>query len=85
MGRWTHARAVPLYVFAAGQCTTRQAGAQGTGQPVVGPVASTKTTTTRGNLLVAEEAKALFSSEKFWKMDTVAFSFVFNKYCLIMD
>ena len=29
--------------------------------------------------------KALFSSENFWEMDTVAFSFVFDKYYLIMD
>jgi len=27
----------------------------------------------------------LFSSEKFWEMDTVALSFVFDKYYLIMD
>ena len=29
--------------------------------------------------------KALFSSKIFYKMDTVAFSFVFDKYCPIMD
>jgi len=29
--------------------------------------------------------RALFSSENFWEMDTVAFSFVFDKYCPIMD
>jgi hypothetical protein len=29
--------------------------------------------------------KALFSSENLWEMDTVAFSFVFDKYCPIMD
>jgi len=28
---------------------------------------------------------ALFSFEKFWEMDTVAFSFVFDKYCPIMN
>jgi len=27
---------------------------------------------------------ALFSSEKFWEIDTVALSFVFDKYCPIM-
>ena len=31
------------------------------------------------------ENKALFSSKKFWEIDTVALSFVFDKYCLIMD
>ena len=30
-------------------------------------------------------SKALFSSEKFWKINTVALSFVFDKYYLIMD
>jgi len=30
-------------------------------------------------------SKALFSSKIFYKIDTVAFSFVFDKYCLIMD
>jgi len=29
--------------------------------------------------------KDLFSYEKFWKIDTVALSFVFDKYCLIID
>ena len=29
--------------------------------------------------------KVLFSSEKIYKIDTVAFSFVFDKYCPIMD
>ena len=29
--------------------------------------------------------KALFSSKKFYKIDTVALSFVFDKYCPIMD
>jgi len=29
--------------------------------------------------------KALFSSKKICKMDTIARSFVFDKYCLIMD
>ena len=29
--------------------------------------------------------KAVFSSEKIWQMDTVALSFVFDKYYLIMD
>jgi len=28
---------------------------------------------------------ALFSSQKFWKMDIVALSFVFDKYCPIID
>jgi len=28
---------------------------------------------------------ALFSSEIFWKIDTVAFLFVFDKYCPIID
>ena len=31
------------------------------------------------------ESKALYSSKNFWKIDTVAFSFVFDKYCQIMD
>jgi len=31
------------------------------------------------------ETKALFSSEKFWEIDTVALSFVFEKYCPIMN
>jgi len=29
--------------------------------------------------------RAFFSSKKFWQIDTVAFSFVFDKYCSIMD
>jgi len=29
--------------------------------------------------------KALFSSKKFWVIDTIALSFVFDKHCLIMD
>ena len=29
--------------------------------------------------------EALFSSKNFWKMDTVALLFVFDKYCPIMD
>ena len=33
----------------------------------------------------ARTSWALFTSEKFWKMDTVAFSFVFDKYCPIID
>jgi len=32
-----------------------------------------------------ETEQALFSSENFWKIDTVALSFVFDKYCPIMD
>jgi len=31
------------------------------------------------------EATALFSKKIFYKIDTVAFSFVFDKYCLIID
>jgi len=31
------------------------------------------------------EYYALFSSKKFYKIDTVVFSFVFDKNCLIMD
>jgi len=31
------------------------------------------------------ETKALFSSKIFWKIGTVALSFVFDKYCPIMD
>jgi len=33
----------------------------------------------------AKYIKALFSSKKFCKIDTVALSFVFDKYCPIMD
>jgi hypothetical protein len=29
--------------------------------------------------------EAVFSSEKFWEIDTVALSFVFDKYCPIID
>jgi hypothetical protein len=32
-----------------------------------------------------KEAHALFSSEKFCNIDTVALSFVFDEYCPIMD
>ena len=31
------------------------------------------------------ETRALFSSKKFYKIDTVALSFVFDKNCPIMD
>ena len=33
----------------------------------------------------ASNEEALFSSKKFCKIDTVAFWFVFDKYCLIME
>jgi hypothetical protein len=36
-------------------------------------------------LLLEKLPEALFSSKIFWKMDTVAFLFVFDKYCPIMD
>jgi len=29
--------------------------------------------------------KVLFSSKIFWEIDAVIFSFVFDKYCLIID
>ena len=38
---------------------------------------------TTGALVIV--VSALFSSKIFWKIDTVALSFVFDKYCLIMD
>jgi hypothetical protein len=34
---------------------------------------------------LAAKTKALFSSKIFGKMSTVAISFVFDKYCPIMD
>ena len=35
--------------------------------------------------LIFRLVKALFSSQNFWEIDTVAFSFVFDKYCPIMN